>query len=182
MKRPSLLDLIRQKSARRGSPARSARARTASLNGRSFESVVESSAMFSKCVVIERVPNAAKEVGGGEIARAKSPFDYAGTFQGGRAIMFDAKTRGKDCASFVARYGSSTYHQVLRLRKHQAMGAVAGFLVRCERHDDYRWIWAGDMPLNETVGWDDPRWLILGSAGGLIDFGKLAEASPRSVP
>lgn len=159
-------------------PARTNRSVAASKAGRkkhkagsTFENIVRKSADESGGLVcLERVPNGAKWIGPNKTIPVPSPFDFAGTVRGGRAIMFDAKSLSEGYASFRMSSTPSGRKQLPRLRRHAQAGAIAGFLVRCERHNDVRWIDASKMPEDAPLRWTDPQWVVLGKCEGVIDF------------
>lgn len=105
------------------------------------------------------------------VAKA-SHFDFSGVVfeteeRSAIGVFFDAKSFDEKVASFPACDESKVKpHQLKALEQLERAGAFAGFLVKCGRMKDYRWIWAKAAleaaDHRQRVQWDDPCWDVLG--------------------
>lgn len=98
------------------------------------------------------------------IVEEKSPCDFAGSVFGtGVGVFFDAKNCGEKIASFRGNDPAiAKPHQIHALQNLERASAFAGFLVRCERMGDYRFLWASRTSQSSPTRWDDPAWEVLG--------------------
>lgn len=153
--------------------------------GREFEHLILASqrdAQGQFCELV-RIGNFAKRIPtrgyfGTKLIEEKSPFDFAGCVTGGQAIFFDAKASGKKNASFRANNPLLVKpHQIAALCRLHEAGAIAGFLVRCERMKDYRWLNPHHAKALKPIRWESPDWFVLGPiAGPWVPLRKLVEA------
>ncbi len=97
-----------------------------------------------------------------------SPWDFSGSVCGsGRGVFLDAKNLGDGYASFPVNNDAVVkLHQISALLKQEEAGAIAGFLVRCIRMNDYRFCWASQAYTWREKGvplqWRDEAWDVLG--------------------
>lgn len=99
-----------------------------------------------------------------KLVQQPSPYDFAGIVCGsGIGVFFDAKSCGVDVASLAVNNPKIVKpHQIDELERLEDGGAFAGFLIRCERAKDYRFLWARRARRKHPVPWTDPAWEILG--------------------
>ena len=157
-----------QHSARRAGGLRAKRA------GGEFEKLILASRCYG--VTLHRIENFAKRIGGGKMVEIKSPYDFAGVISG-TGIFFDAKTVQDGTGFRVHDQKIVKLHQLDALRSLQINGAIAGFMVRCGRMRDYRFLPALEaMSLaqrGESAKWNNPAWFILGPIGEPVPLQRL---------
>ncbi len=101
--------------------------------------------------------------------QVSSPWDFSGSVWGsGRGVFLDAKNLGDGYASFPVNNDAIVKeHQILAMLKQEDAGAIAGFLVRCIRMNDFRFCWASQAYTWREKGlplqWREPGvWDVLG--------------------
>ena len=145
-------------------------------SGKDFENLVFSSQLDGqgRCCTLMKIKNYAKRIPAdpgwtkrtGErfrLVEEKSPCDLAGVSMSGRAIFIDCKSL-EDAASFSVNQPSIVKpHQIKELAALEDGGAIAGFLVRCGRIQDYRFLWASNaIGKKKPLQWDNACWDIIG--------------------
>lgn len=152
----------------------------AKRTGKAFEGNIFDSQHDAKGPVCKlmRIGNFAKRIGDGKMIEEKSPFDFAGCTMGGKGIFIDAKSCGSQLASLAVNNAQVVKpHQIAALCRLHEAGAIAGFLVRCERMSDYRWLNPHHAKALKPIRWDDPCWFVLGPiAGPYVPLRRLVEA------
>lgn len=152
--------------------------------GQSFEEIISWSVHDFEGEVcrLDRIKNFAKRVGGDRIVEEKSPYDFTGcvSIHGmqGRGIFIDAKSCGEKIYSLRVNDEKIVKpHQIYALCRLHEAGAIAGFLVRCEREKDYRWLNPHHAKSRTPIKWDDPCWFVLGPIEGpYVPLRRLVEA------
>ncbi len=157
---------------------RSAGAKKAKQAGKDLEHLILSSCTDEHgtiCQLVQiknfakRIPDKSKVSLTGKmqmmLVEEKSPFDFAGAVWGSAVgIFIDAKSQNETQASFPANDPKNVKpHQIKALLALESAGSIAGFLVRCGRMRDYRWLWASQaFNRRKAIQWDDPAWDVLG--------------------
>ena len=126
--------------------------REASRRGQAFEELIKLQCMKyrdSGEAVIDKTPepfqvHKKKENGvfEGRFTKAKAQPDFQGTLKGGRSVLIEAKSTGKD----RILYGALTIHQQELMENHSEMGALC--IILCEigdRHFSVPWETWRDM-------------------------------------
>lgn len=162
-------------------PARVLGGLRAKVAGQAFESAGGAGSVVDRCgrvMEFVEIPSGAKWIGKGRHVPVASPFDRAGAVYGsGRGVFWDYKAVNPKVASL--RVGDPKIfkpHEVDNLVRLGRTGAISGVLVSCGRYNDVRWMDARHLVMRVPIRFDDPRWLILGPAGGPVPFRKLVEA------
>lgn len=156
-------------------------------DGRGPVCVLEQIHNYAKRIMVTRNVSHAESTGWRtdkemKLVESKSPFDFAGcVFNKGIAIFIDAKSCGMDAASFrVNDPKICKPHQLRSLAALDRAGAFSGFLIRCERANDYRWLWGTMAAQNCTapIRWDSMLWEVLGpiEAGRGVPLRKLFDS------
>lgn len=168
---------------------------TARASGKQFEQLILASQFDARGPVcaLSQVKNFAKRIPAGSdwerrtgerfrMVEERSPFDFCGSvWERGIGIFLDAKSL-EDAASFPVNNASIVKpHQLASLERLERAGAFSGFLVRCGRFQDVRFVWASAALAAANTGkpmqWHDKSWEILGPAewGRAIPLRKLFE-------
>lgn len=149
-------------------------------SGKEFENAIEASQNDEHgpvCTLV-KIKNFAKRIFDVQkqetlLIEERSPFDFCGSVwkpkdhhQHGIGIFLDAKSL-TDSASFPIHDPKIVkLHQIRALQRLEEAGAFAGFLVKCGRRGDVRWLWASHAAAAARFGrplqWDDPAWEVLG--------------------
>ncbi len=144
----------------------------ANRSGSGFQKVVLQSAAMQPSVVQlrELPPCGGRYVGPNKFVAEKMPCDFIGVLKGS-PLFFDAKRCGVKSAHFDSYNEEQvrTHQREFLKRMHDA-GAIAGFLVDCERTGEY--LWLPGFVLGK-YSWDDPNWFRLGSRDKLLNFSML---------
>lgn len=159
------------------SGARRRGGRKANAAGDSLEAQIDAAAARGDCpIALSPLPKCgARFVGRGKAKAEPIDCDRHGCVCGsGRAVFMDAKAVGTEVASMRIRDPKIVKpHQAKFLRRMAAAGAVAGLLVRCERMGDYRWLDGLHLDGGGAVGWEDPRWVVLGPTSRPLSLARL---------
>jgi hypothetical protein len=113
-----------------------------------------------KILILQRIENGMKRVGGGKSFAVKQAVDYFGTFVGGRSLVFDAK-HSRDASFDFSNEKVMKRHQIEAIIRHGQAGAVAGVLVDSMR---VGWLWFSWRELTEPLGreqFHSGRWMNL---------------------
>lgn len=152
----------------------------AKRTGKVFEGNIFDSQHDAKGPVCKlmRIGNFAKRIWDGKMIEEKSPFDFAGCTLDGKGIFIDAKSCGAQLASLAVNNPAVVKpHQIAALCRLHDAGAISGFLVRCERMKDYRWLNPHHAKALKPIRWESPDWFVLGPIAGLcVPLRKLVEA------
>lgn len=97
--------------------------RKAKHNGMAFEAVFQNACDRIRATCT-RIPDGCKQIGQNRLIRVKSPFDFVVTHLNRTAII-DTKTL--DSKAFP--HSAIDPHQSITLAKHQAAGAISGYVV-----------------------------------------------------
>lgn len=157
----------------RKSTRRVAGGRKAQRAGNHLEMVISSSAGVNGCgpVVLGKLPPCGgRYVGKGKFVVQDIPCDYMGCTQNGRGVFMDAKSCGEKEKGMRIYSSITKPHQIAFLIRMDALGCIAGLLVESKVRRQYFWLRGAYLGGRETIGWDDQRWVALGSTDKLIDF------------
>lgn len=151
---------------------------TARAAGKSFEQLILASqrdgdGQVCQLVQIKNfakyIPNDDKRPGAPRVKliQEKSPFDFCGSVCGSAVgIFIDAKSLDDKPSFPICDPKIVKPHQINVLARLESTGAIAGFLVRCGRMNDYRWLFASAavnaLVVRKPLDWDAPAWDVLG--------------------
>ena len=131
--------------------------------GKAFESVFQWACRNSSCAVT-RIPDGCKVVGySRKLVRVRSPFDWiVSGNRGGQpvTVLCDTKTTAGD--SFA--YSKIDQDQVAELRKHEANGILAGYVIEFRALRSVYWFPAISLMACQGRGSLKPAGIQLGSS------------------
>lgn len=145
-----------------------------SLKPKSKGKTLETLVLNSPGLTIVKVPNGIRYIGGGRKIAEKSPCDFFGVTDSGRAVVFDAKECGSDTRFPVGDKTHVEPHQIKQIVQFGEKGAVAGLLVMRMKTDSLYWIgWKRLIDVPPSFEWDDMRFLC---SVGSIPWNLIIEA------